>query len=102
MEDGAKLLEAEALHDSSSTAETECSPFYQEIKSCLKFLTQSTVELRCHLSNMPLDVSEKLEVADGNHVSFACIKVGEDDELTKQWIQMTDEVHVTLQQKHVI
>lgn len=89
MEDGAKLLEAE---DSSNTTESEWSPFFQEIKECLEFLTQSTVELRCHLSNMPVDVTEKRETVDGNQMSFPCIKVEEADRLTKQWIQMTDEV----------
>lgn len=89
MEDGAKLLEAE---DSSNTTESEWSLFFQEIKECLEFLTQSTVELRCHLSNMPVDVTEKRETVDGNQMSFPCIKVEEADRLTKQWIQMTDEV----------
>ena len=90
LEDGAKLLEAENMHVSSSTVQSECTPFHQEIKTCLEFLTQSTVELRCHLSNMPAD--ERLDTADGNQMSFPCIKVQEADRLKKQWIQMTDEV----------
>ena len=90
MEDGSKLLEAE-LPDSSSTTGT---PFYREIRDCLEFLTKSIVELRGHLSNMPLDATGKTDSADGNKMSFACIKAGEEDIGTERWIKMTDEVLV--------
>lgn len=92
MQDGAKLLQAEDLQDSLSVPDPGVTPFYQEIKSCLEFLTQSTVELRCHLSNMPVDVPERPDSPDGNQVSFACIRADEEAASTERWIKMTDEV----------
>ena len=92
MEDGAELLEAEDLQDSSSATHTGCTVFYQEIKSCLEFLTESTVELRCHLSNMPVDGTEKADFSDGNQISFACIKGKEEAGTTERWFNMTEEV----------
>ena len=92
MQDGAKLLQAEDLQDSLGAPDTGVTPFYQEIKSCLQFLTQSTVELRCHLSNMPVDVPQRPDSPDGNQVSFACIRAHEEAGSTERRIKMTDEV----------
>lgn len=92
MKDGAKLLEAEDLQDSASGTDAKCTPFCQEIESCLEFLTQSTVELRCHLSNMPVDNAERDDSLDGNQLSFSCIKADEERAPTERWVKMTDEV----------
>lgn len=95
MEDGAMLLEGEDLQDSFSAAETgqvACTPFYQEIKSCLEFLTQSIVKLRCHLSNMPLVDTERFDSTDGGQVPFARTEMDEEDGFTEKWIRIKDEV----------
>ncbi|XP_078373747.1 spatacsin-like isoform X3 [Oculina patagonica] len=95
MEDGAKLIEGEDLHDSFGAAETghvACTPFYQEIKNCLEFLTQSVVKLRCHLTNMPSLGSEKLDSTEGSgQVAFRRIEMDEEDGLRERWIKMSDE-----------
>lgn len=89
------LLEGEDLQDSFSSAETgqvACTPFYQEIKSCLEFLTQSIVKLRCHLSNMPLVDTERFDSTDGGQVPFARTEMDEEDGFTEKWIRIKDEV----------
>lgn len=91
MKDGAKLLEVEDnLQDSSSDAGS--TPFQQEIQSCLEFLTENTVKLRCLLSNMPVDNVVTSDFADGNNVSFLCVKGSEENRFSRQWDKMTDEV----------
>ena len=94
LKDGAKLLEVEDnLQDSSSDAGS--TPFQQEIQSCLESLTESTVKLRCLLSNMPVDNAVREDFADGNNMSFLCVKGSEENRYSQQWDKMTDEVCFT-------
>lgn len=95
MVDGAKLLEGEDLQDSFGGAETghvSCTPFYQEIKNCLEFLTQSIVKLRCHLTNMPLLGAERYDSTDDGQVPYRRIEMDEEDGLCEKWTKMSDEV----------
>lgn len=95
IEDGAKLLEGEDLLDSFGAAEAghpACTPFYQDIKNCLEFLTQSIVELRYHLTNMPILGTERSNSSDGGGVPFRGIEMDGEEELKERWISMSDKV----------
>jgi len=106
LKDGAKLLEVEDnLQDSSS--DTGSTPFQQEIQNCLESLTESTVKLRCLLSNMPADNAVREDFADGNNMSFLCVKGSEENRYPQQWDKMTDEVcftskKTTIQEKIIL
>lgn len=94
LKDGAKLLEVEDnQQDLSSDAGS--TPFQQEIQSCLEFLTESTVKLRCLLSNMPVDNAVREDFVDGNNMSSLCVKGSEEYRYPQQWDKMTDEVCFT-------
>lgn len=94
LKDGAKLLEVEDnQQDLSSDAGS--TPFQQEIQSCLEFLTESTVKLRCLLSNMPVDNAVREDFVDGNNMSSLCLKGSEENRYPQQWDKMTDEVCFT-------
>ena len=98
LKDGAKLLEVEDnLQDSSSDAGS--TPFQQEIQSCLESLTESTVKLRYLLSNMPADNAVREDFADGNNMSFLCVKGSEENRYPQLWDKMTDEVCFTTKKK---
>jgi len=95
MEDGAKLLESKDLQESFCTDESgqvAHAPFYQEIKHCLEFLTQSVVKLRCHLANMPSIDTERLDCSDVSDMPFTKIEMDEEDVSSKRWTEMSDEV----------
>ena len=99
LKDGAKLLEVEDnLQDSSSDAGS--TPFQQEIQSCLESLTESTVKLRYLLSNMPANNAVREDFADGNNMSFLCVKGSEENRYPQLWDKMTDEVCFTTKKKN--
>jgi len=93
MEDGAKILQSKDLQDSfhsDKSGQVAHTPFYQEIKHCLEFLTQSVVKLRCHLASMPLAGTERLDSSDD--VSGMPFEMDEEGESSKRWTEMSDEV----------
>ena len=99
MEDGAKILESKDLQHSfhaDESGQVAHTPFYQEIKHCLEFLTQSVVKLRCHLVNMPLVGTERLDPGDVSGMSFMNIEMDEGGVSSKRWTEMTDEVRFYL------
>ena len=95
MEDGAKILESKDIPDSfhaDESGQVAHTPFYQEIKRCLEFLTQSVVKLRCHLANMPSVNTEWSDSSDVTGMPFTKIEMDEKDVSTERWTKMSDEV----------
>ena len=95
MEDGAKILESKDIQDSfhaDESGQVAHTPFYQEIKHCLEFLTQSVVKLRCHLANMPSVNTERSDSSDVTGIPFTKIEMDEKDVSTERWTKMIDEV----------
>lgn len=105
MEDGAKILESKDIQETfhaDESGKVAHTPFYQEIKHCLEFLTQSVVKLRCHLANMPSVDTERSDSSDVTGMPFTKIEVDETDVSSERWTKMSDEVffHQLLDKYH--